>query len=99
MILFFGALCSFLAARAFEITLKEGDKAKFYDNLGTPIPESLFSSVIKSFHNGSSFFVHVEFQMDRDQQPSIVTARVSIKQFWLRMLEDLIRIILPSVTP
>lgn len=68
----------FTAARAFNVILKEGDKVKFYDNLGTFIPESLFSSVITTFHRGSSFFVNVKFEMDVEHRPLIVTARVIV---------------------
>lgn len=33
------------------------------DNLGFPIPRNLLADVIKSFHNGSMFYVNVEYQI------------------------------------
>lgn len=63
-------------ARAFKVILKEGDKAKFYDNLDTPIPEAGFSNIIKSFHRGSCFFVHVIFKIENNEQPAVITSFV-----------------------
>lgn len=65
----------FLVARAFKIILKEGDRARFYDNLDTPIPEGIFANIVKTFHRGSSFFVNVTFFV-HGTQPSMVTAFV-----------------------
>lgn len=60
-------------ARAFKIHLKEGDKARFYDNLDTPIPEAVFANVLKTFHSGSCFFVNVVFKIERDTPPTVIT--------------------------
>lgn len=72
----FFALC-FLAARMFKIVLKEGDKAKFYDNFDTPISENLLPTVLKTFHRSGSFYVNILFKFDDVDEPSIVTPFVS----------------------
>lgn len=33
------------------------------DNLGFPIPRNLLVDVIKNFHNGSMFYINVEYQI------------------------------------
>lgn len=67
-----------IAARAFNVCPKQGDKAKFYDNLGTLIPESLFLPILNTFYSGSSFFVEVVFKLREEHQPSVITASVII---------------------
>lgn len=71
-------------ARAFKVVLKEGDKAKFYDNLDTPIPEAGFANIIKSYHRGSCFFVQVIYKIEGTEPPATVTSlvRIPIRVIW-----------------
>lgn len=63
----------FLVARAFKLVLKEGDKAKFFDNHDCPIPEGMFSNVIKTYYRSGSFYVNVSFKTDNGTVPTIIT--------------------------
>lgn len=63
----------FLVARAFKLVLKEGDKAKFFDNHDCPIPEGIFSNVIKTYYRSGSFYVNVSFKTDNGTVPTIIT--------------------------
>lgn len=49
------------------------------DNLGFPIPEHMLAEIVKTFHNGSMFYINVEYQISSSLQGnlSLVTESVS----------------------
>lgn len=67
----------FTAFSALQIEKSNEVKVKLCDNLSTPIDPDCFTDVIKSFWNGSSFFVRLVVEDSMDAAKAMVTADVS----------------------
>lgn len=73
----------FSVANAFGI--KFGDNADsglvLSDNLGFPIPSRILGDIIKQFHNGSMFYINVEYQISASSKKNISVVTVSVSYF------------------
>lgn len=48
------------------------------DNLGFPIPKNMLADIVKKFHNGSMFYINVDFQISSSLQGNISVVTVSV---------------------
>lgn len=75
----------FLSAfQTFNVDPKEGLKVQLFDNLSTPIHADIFELVVKSFGNGSTFFINLVYETDLDGAKKMVTPEVSLFEFTIK---------------
>lgn len=49
------------------------------DNLGFPIPKHMFTEIVKTYHNGSMFYVNVEYQISSSLQGNLFLVTESVR--------------------
>lgn len=68
----------YLAFNELKIDATEQLKIKLFDNVSTPIHPEIFQEVVKSFWNGSGFFINLVTENALDAAKSMVTPEVSV---------------------
>lgn len=77
VVISFGILfVCFSALLLFGHEITEQSVVYLTDNTGTDIPQNLFVQIIKSFWNGSNFFVEIKYKPTQDNNDKLVTAEV-----------------------
>lgn len=71
-------LTIFLAFSELRIDATEQMKILLFDNVTTPIPADIFVEVVKSFWNGSGFYINLVTENASDVAKAMVTPDVSV---------------------
>lgn len=74
----------------FDVRINENSTVYLTDNMGTEIPTKLFDFVIKSFWNGSNFYVEIKYTRD-ENKADLVTPEVNLdRSFYIVQFRTII---------